>query len=381
MQITIGIDGNEANGSEKGVGQRVGVNQYTFEILWALFRQESKKKNKNFFKIYLKSSPSNDLPTENSFWRYKIIPGGGFWVIRKLMFALFTDKVDIFFSPNHYLPPFITIPSVCTIHDLGYLKFSGQFRKFDYWQLRLWSAISIIISKYIICPSKSARDDIVRHYPFASKKVHVVYHGYSRNRFNTNIRPNVVRQVKEKYHIDGNYLLFLGTLKPSKNIEGLLAAYSLISKEFTTYKLVISGKKGWMYDKIFTKVEKLGISKDVIFTDYVLETDKPALIAGAKVFVLPSFWEGFGMDVVNAMGCGVPVVVSKAGSLPEVAGDAGIYVNPYNTSSIQKGIKEVLTLDPNSYDKLRQKCLNQARFFSWDKAGEETLRVLEKAVS
>jgi glycosyltransferase involved in cell wall biosynthesis len=261
-----------------------------------------------------------------------------------------SPRPDVLFTPSHYLPPLTLIPSVFTIHDLGYLKFSGQFKKYDFWQLKCWTAISVFISKYIIAVSDSTKQDIVRHYSFASKKVVIAHHGYDKTRFNDKINANDVRRVKKKYGIsEKEFVLFLSTLKPSKNVEGLLKAYALISNfQFPIsngkIKLVIAGKKGWLYDSIFQRVKELNLGKNVIFTDFVSEKDKPALLFAAKVFVLPSFWEGFGMDVLNAMACGTPPVVSKVSSLPEVAGQAGIYVDPYNIESIAEGINKVLNM-------------------------------------
>ena|SRR3972149_7204910 len=370
--MIIGIDGNEANESE-----RVGVHQYAFEILWALYKLQDIK---NSYIIYLKSPPSYDFPPETPLWTYKVIPGGRFWVLSRLMpRVLFTEKLDVFFSPGHYLPAFTGCPKVMTIHDLGYLKFSEQFTKYDFWQLKYWSAISIFISKYIICPSKYTAKDIVRHYPFASNKIKVVYHGYNKALFNKNIDNNFVRQSLQKYRITKNYILFLSTLKPSKNIEGLLDAFKEIRKEYD-YKLVIAGKKGWLYETIFRKVKNLGFEKDVIFTDYVPEVDKPALIKGAKIFVLPSFWEGFGMDVLNALACGTPVVLSNVASLPEVGGEAGIYIDPYDIKDIIRGMKKVLKMNSKEYNKLAERGFSQVQKFSWQKTAKKTLEVLTKAV-
>jgi glycosyltransferase involved in cell wall biosynthesis len=372
--MIIGIDGNEAN-----IERKVGVNQYGYEILWGLYRLNVHL-GRHKFVIYLKEGAREDLPKETVHWKYKILPGEGFWIIKKLTpFLWKKSRPDVFFSPSHYLPFATAIPKVFTLHDLGYLMFSDQFKKYDYWQLKYWTAISIYISKYIITVSESSRDDIVRHYPFASKKISVIYHGYNNDLFNTKISGNVVRQVMSRYKIDSDYILFLSTLKPSKNIEGLLVAYSLLFNSRKDIKLVIAGKKGWLYESIFEKVKKLRLEDKVIFTDYVSEKEKAALIKGAKLFVLPSFWEGFGMDVVNSMACGTPVVVSNVGSLPEIAGKAAIYVDPYSSESIAQGIEKVFSMGPKEYNILVKSCLNQARIFSWQKSAEKTLSVLEKA--
>lgn len=374
--MIIGIDGNEAN-----VDERVGVHQYAKEILWGLFKHQKDSATERTFVIFLKAIPKKDLPPENVFWRYRIIPGKGLWILTKLMpRLLFKEKPDVFFAPSHYLPFFARSPMVCTIHDLGYLNFTGQFEKYDFWQLKVWSAISIFISNHIICVSDATRKDIVRHYKFASDKLSVVHHGYDKKVFNTNISSTLVRRVVKKYNIAGDYILFLSTLKPSKNIEGLLEAFHSIKPHFSgSLKLVIAGKKGWLYKNIFKKVKELSMEDSVIFTDYISEEDKAPLIRGARVFVLPSFWEGFGMDVLNAMGCGTPVVVSRVASLPEVAGSVGVYVDPYNSQSIANGILEVLERDALDYNKLSKACLSQSAKFSWEKAAVETLNVLEKA--
>ena len=377
--MVIGIDGNEANEVRKDIGERVGVNQYAFEILWGLYKLNFKEKNKHKYIIYLKSQPKNDLPKENEFFNYKILTGKRLWIIKKLMpYLLFRSEIDVLFSPSHYLPPITLIPTVCTIHDLGYLKFSGQFKKYDFWQLKLWSAISIYISKYIISVSESTKKDIVRHYPFASNKITITYHGYDPNKFNENISHDDVRHIKQKYNLGNDYILFLSTLKPSKNIDGVLDAYKLLlSKEKLKNKLVIAGKSGWLFQSLFEKVKDYNIEKQVVFTGFVKEKDKPALISGSKLLISPSFWEGFGMHVLEAMACGKPVLISNVASLPEVAGNAGIYVDPYNAKNIADGIKRILKKTSKDYNKLVNKSLKQAKKFSWEQSVRIILQVLE----
>ena len=374
--MLIGIDGNEAN-----VKNRVGVNQYAFEILWGIARKYKNWSKKHRVIVFLKNNPLKDLPHPQKSFSYKVLSGGGMWIITKLTpHLLFSgEKPDVFFSPHHYVPPISVVPLVCTIHDLGYLKFSEQFRKYDFWQLKYWSAWSIYISKHIISVSNSTRQDIVRHYPFASKKTTVVYHGYNKRRFNRLINSEDVRRIKKRYTIVNDYLLFLGTLKPSKNIEGLLSAFGLIKKDFPGISLVIAGKKGWLYDSIYAKAASLGL-RDFIFTDFVPEDDKPALIKGARAFVVPSFWEGFGMDVVSAMAVGTPVVASSAGALPEACGQAGVVVDAYSAESIANGVKKVLSMEERQYNNLIEEGFRQAAKFSWDKAVEATLEVIEKAL-
>ncbi len=374
--MIVGIDGNEAN-----IESRVGVNQYSLNLLWEISKLQGEWKNTHKFIVYLKNSPLPDLPKPTKYFSYKVIPGGGAWLIRKLTPSLYQDKPrpDIFFTPSHYVPVFAPMPRVCSIMDLGYLKFSGQFKKYDFWQLNLWSAYSIFVSKAVIAISNSTKDDILRHYPFASKKVFVTHLAYDKEVFNTNISDEDVRRVKKSYAIVSDYILYLSTLKPSKNVEGLVDAFGILKKKnkVKNTKLVIAGKKGWLYESIFERVKALNLEKDVIFTDFIPEKDKAPLTKGAKALVLPSFWEGFGLDVLNAMACGVPVVVSDVGSLPEVAGEAGIVVNPYQPSSIAAGILKVLSMGNLEYNKLVKKGLEQVKKFSWESTARKTLEILE----
>ncbi|MEK7100216.1 MAG: glycosyltransferase family 1 protein [Patescibacteria group bacterium] len=377
--MNIGIDGNEAN-----VKDRVGVNKYAFEMLLGLKKLNESRSNPHDLIVYLKNEPQEDLPKESNYFKYKVLGGRNVWILSKLTPYLFSnpEKIDVLFSHSHYTPPFLTIPRVCSIMDLGYLEFTGQFEKRVFWQLKYWTAISIFVSKQVLTISEATKKDIVRHYPFASDKITVTHLGYDSEKFKLGISENLVRQVKNKYSIVDDYILFVSTLKPSKNVEGLIDAYSLLNNK-DAFKdlpqLVIAGKKGWMYESISKKVSDLKLTDKIIFTDFVKEQDKPALITGAKVFVLPSFWEGFGLDVLSAMACGTPVVVSNVGSLPEVAGNAGIYINPYDIKSIAAGIEKVLNMKRLEYNRIVNLGFKQAMKFSWEKCVSQTLEVIENA--
>jgi len=373
-EIIIGIDGNEAN-----IKNRVGVNTYAYDLLCYINKlcQKGQFEGKPIrIEVYLKEKPLPDMPKTNKFWKYKIIPGSTLWILTKLTpFLRKTSNADVMFSPSHYVPFLSRIPKVCSIMDLGYLEFSAQFKKYDYWQLKLWTAISLKVSKHIITISSASKKDIMRHYPRTKGKVTVTYPGYDEKRFNTRVSPSVINGVKKRYSIVGDYVLFLSTLKPSKNVEGLLRAFKSVSKANPDIKLAISGKKGWLYDTIFKSVDE-SIRKNVIFTDFVDEKDKPALIRGAKVFVLPSFWEGFGLDPLYSMASGVPVVVSNRGSLPEVVGSAGLLVNPDDEDEISEKINKVLSFDKIEYNKMVDKGIAQAKKFSWEETAKKTLKIL-----
>jgi len=365
--MIIGIDGNEAN-----VAQRVGSNQYAYELLKAI----SAKRIGHRVVVYLRDQPLPDMPKPGDNWQYRVIKPRKFWTQFRLPLDLYLHKPrsDVFFTPGHYAPRWSPVPTVITVMDLGYLWFPEQFTKKDLYQLTTWTERSIKSASHIFAISESTKNDIIKAYKIDPEKITVTYPGYDEERFNTGVKDQESKRVKEKYNIKSDYVLFLSTLKPSKNIEGLLEAFKHIISHVSHITLVIAGKKGWLYETILQKVKDLGLERRVIFTDFVSDKDVPALMAGARVFVLPSFWEGFGIPVVEAMACGVPVVVSNAGSLPEVIGGAGIIVDPYDSEDIARGIKEALS-DKN---KLEQRGLKQVKKFSWEVCGQKTLDVLEK---
>lgn len=361
--MTIGLDGNEAN-----VKNRVGSGQYAFSML----QEFARVKNKNFV-VYLKEKPVPDLPKESVNFKYKVFGPKKLWTQFALPIKLtIGNKPDIFFTLGHYGPRFSATPYAVTIFDLSYLYYPELFNKDDLYQLTSWSKYSINSAKHIFAISQSTKEDVVKKYKIDPTKITVTYMGFNRKLFKPQPE-SAITQAKAKYKIKGEYIIFVGTLQPRKNIERLVEAFSQIKGDT---KLVIVGKKGWMYDHIFSKVKKLNLESRVIFTDFVPETDLPALISGAKLYTLPSLYEGFGIPVIEAQSCGTPVVVSNTSSLPEVVGESGIKVDPNSTISIKQGIEKVLT-SPTLASELRQKGFKNALKFSWQKCATETLKVLE----
>ncbi len=373
QSLLIGVDGNEAN-----VEYRVGSNQYAFELLHALHDLPQAKKHE--WVVYLRDKPLADMPPQRKGWVYKVFGPKRLWTQIALPISLFGGKrPDIFFTPGHYRPRWSPIPTVISVMDLGYLVFPDQFTKRDLMQLKRWTGNSIKKANHILSISESTKRDIMKYYDVPSDRVTVTHLGYDSKNFKFQISNFKLNNVRRKYKIKNDYILFLSTLKPSKNIEELVEAFASLANDsefkrmYANLQLVISGKKGWMFDSIFEKVKEIGLEKKVIFTDFVADDDVPALMAGAKIFVLPSFWEGFGIPVVEAMAVGTPVVVSNVASLPEIVGDAGVLVNPNKSDDIARGIKEAL----ENHDLLSKRGLAQAKKFSWENCAKQTLHTLE----
>jgi len=381
--LIIGIDGNEAN-----VKNRVGSGTYAFELL-----KQFAKVKKHQFLIYLKDEPHIGLPKESANFKYKVFGPKKLWTQFALPIKLlFGQKLDVFFSMAHYGPRFSRVPYFVTIHDLSFLHFSEMFKKNDLYQLTSWTKYSVKNATHIIAVSQTTKEDIVKNYYVNPSKVTVTYEGYDENRFKPQPKSRV-ETIKSKYKIKGDYIIFVGTLQPRKNLEHLIEAFNklILNSQFslrrqsfgasaTILNLVIVGKKGWLYDSIFEKVKMLKLQDSVIFTDYVPDADLPALISGAQAYILPSLWEGFGIPVIEAQACGVPVIVSNTSSLPEIVRDSGILIDPEDASSIATGTKKVLTNNQIKSDLIKKGFVNIRRF-SWEKCAKETLQVLEKVAS
>jgi glycosyltransferase involved in cell wall biosynthesis len=271
---------------------------------------------------------------------------------------------------THYAPRWSPIPTVVAIMDLGFIKSPEQFTTKDLNQLKSWTRYSVLQASKVIAISQHTKKDLIWAYNLNPEKIAVTYLGYDLSLFKPTRKPSVLK----KYGISEPYFLFLGSLRPSKNIEGLIHAFVLGN---FTQNLVISGKKGWMYDHIFSLVSTLKISNRVVFTGYVDEDEVPVLMTHADGFAMPSFYEGFGIPVLEAMACGTPVVISNVSSLPEVAGSAGIYVDPLKPASIQSGLLKAIGSERQSYIKSG---LAQVKKFSWETCARQTLSVLESAV-
>ena len=372
-KMKIGLDGNEAN-----TENRVGSGKYSYELI-----KQFSNDTKYEFEVFLKQNPLSDLPKESKNFKYKVFGPKFMWTQFALPLHLtFGKKPDVFFSMSHYGPRFSPVPYVITIFDLSYLHYPRLFNKDDLHKLTNWTKYSIKGAKHILAISKSTKEDIVKNYGVEPNKITVTYIGYDGKLFRPQSKEKIQR-MKKDYKINGDYIIFVGTLQPRKNLESLIEAFkklTLNSSLITHHlQLVIAGKKGWLYDSIFEKVKDLNLSERIRFTDYVPNTDLPPLIYGAKAYVLPSLWEGFGIPVVEAQACGVPVVVSNVSSLPEVIGDSGILVDPEKVDSIADGIMKALSEETRII--LVKKGLENVKRFSWEKCAKETLKVLEKVAT
>lgn len=369
--MKIWIDGKEAN-----VPQRLGSSQVAFELIKGICEID----HENDYTVLLPGEPLPDMPDAREGFRYKTLKPNRLWTRIALPLALYKSKIkpDVMFSPTHYIPRFSPVARVVTIFDLSYLHYPQMFTKKDLWQLTNWSKYSIQSAKHIITISNASKKDIIKNYRVDKNKVTVAYPGFNSSLFYYPQPQDKVNDVLNKYKIEGDYVIYTGTIQPRKNLIRLIEAF----KRIENLKLVIVGKtrgegrEGWMFDEILKAPKNLGIEEKVIFTGFVPTEDLPFLVSGAKAFALVSLWEGFGIPVVEAMACGVPIIVSDLSSLPEITGKAGLFVNPESVSQIEQAIRTISS-DKKLHAKLSKAGLEQAQKFSWKRCTKEVIKVLE----
>jgi len=369
--MNIGFDINEAN-----IPQRVGVNQVAYNV----FLHMAKVISEGDKLIALgKERPLPDMPVGNKNLIYEIFGSKKAWVLTSLTKRLWfgKPKINVLFSPSHYTPLLTTTKTVIYLMDMSFERFGTEyFTNYDINQLKKWTPLSVKKAKKVLTISEFSKNEIVKLYGTDPNKIEVVYPAFDKEIYHGKIPKTKVVSVKKKYGITGSYLLYWGTLQPRKNITRLIDAFAKLDK--SQLKLVIAGKKGWLYEQILEQSNALGISNRVIFTGFAPNDDLPALIKGSRAFVLPSLYEGFGMPAVEAQAVGTPIVVSRVSSLPEVAGESAIYIeDPMSVDSIKMGLDRALTLSMGERLKLIKEGKENTKRFDWDISAQRIINILK----
>jgi glycosyltransferase involved in cell wall biosynthesis len=278
-------------------------------------------------------------------------------------------------------PPFAPCPVVTTIHDLAFEHLPETFNRRSWMQLRLTVRQTARRAAHIITVSEYSRADIGRTYGIAPQRITVTPEAAPPNLLPVT-NETELRRIRENYGIRENYILSLCSIQPRKNLVRLIEAYSSLRglrPEVKLPQLVLAGKRGWLDSETFRAAERNALGNDLLFTGYVPEPDLAGLYSGAICFVYPSYFEGFGLPVVEAMQCGVPVIAGNRTSLPEIVGEAGLLFDPFDTQALVSALKHVLD-DAEYRASLRAKGLAKAKQFNWRTTARLTLGVYERVV-
>jgi glycosyltransferase involved in cell wall biosynthesis len=259
------------------------------------------------------------------------------------------------------------------LHDLIFLHYPKYHLAYNRWYLTFTMPLYLKAAEIIVTPSECSKQDAIKFYKLPESKIKVIYEAPAPT-FKPIADPIKLDRVRQTYNLPQKFVLHVGTIEPRKNLSRLLDAFQSLLTDWPDLKLVLVGKKGWLYDPFFRHLQTLGLQECVFFPGYVEEADLPAFYQLAELFVFPSLYEGFGLGPIEAMACGTPVISSKRSSLPEVVGEAGLLIDPIDTADLTTALRRVLT-DPELRADLRQRGLAQAQKFSWAKATDELLNV------
>lgn len=377
------------NGQKLLISKLAGPEVYTFNT----FKAMAKVDTKNEYIVYFDKTPDNDfwidLSCGNPNFSYKVVPNLLSWTHMGLGLELFKSRVDVFFSATHTIP--LIHPKktkfVSMIHGLEY-KLNRQFYKepiravihpFILWWV-------LICSKIIIVPSKATKQVILKgKWPFLKKqKIRIVPEGVNEKFYKRS--EEEISEVRRKFKIgDSSYFLFVSTIQPRKNIPRMVHGFSQATsqiKELEKYKLLISGKLGWLYHDSLAAPEKYDVDDKVLFLGRTSDEDLIALLSGAEYFVSCSLDEGFGIPLLEAMACETPAIVSNIPAFKELGADTVIYVDPYKIDSIKEGFVEAAKNPKNSEkteEKIRQ-AKEISKKYTWEKGAQQLVTFFESLV-
>ena len=286
--------------------------------------------------------------------------------------VLLRERPDVFHAPHYVLPPGVRCRSVVTIHDTIHLTFPQYLPNraaYAYARASMWAAARR--SDRILTVSEASKRDILRFFHVPPEKVVVVHNGID-ERFSREPLAEDVARVRERYQLDQRFVLYVGNIKPHKNLVRLIEAFHALREHgLEDLKLLIIGDEISRLPALRRAVHEHKLHKHVRFLGYLPDDKLAILYRLAAVFVFPSLYEGFGLPPLEAMASGTPVVTSNVSSLPEVTGDAAVLVDPYDTHSIMAGMRRVLT-DPALASEMRRKGLLRASEFSWERSVAKT---------
>jgi len=292
----------------------------------------------------------------------------------------FRQKVDITQFFNYVIPLGVKGKAVLYVYDMAYKVYPETIEPQALKRLNRDLEKSCKRADHIITISEFSKSEIIKYLDIPKDKVSVIPCAVDHDIYNQVVDKEEESKIKEKYNIGVKYFFYLGTMEPRKNIERLIDAYALLlrgNKEVPY--LVISGKNGWNYDNIYKRVMDYGLADQVIFTGYIEPKESVLLLKGAFALIFPSLYEGFGMPVLEAMACGIPVVTSNVTSLPEVVQEAGNLVDPFSVEEISNAMNSLL-LNPYKAKELKERGIKRAKEFTWEKSIELLRKVYKQII-
>lgn len=380
--LSLGINAYEAN-----VENRVGSNLYAYQLLRSLeLHTRGMEPTANApvveITVYLPSTPLADMPKERPGFQYRVIGPPKLWTQWRLPLELFLHphRHTVFLSLGHYAPRFCPYPSVICILDLAFLLYPQFFLPKDLYQLTTWTRYSVKNASRIITISEASKNDIIRLYSYNEASIDIVYPGVEEK--SPSQDQATLQATIQHYGLrPRDYIISVGTIQPRKNLLALIKAFEIFNAAHDhRYKLVFAGKKGWLTEDFTLCVDQSPERERIVLTGFIEEQAKTDLVSQALCSASVGFYEGFGIPAAESLLLGVRPIVANTASLPEVVGDYGILVDPFDTASIAAGMEAAALHQPEGNDRSRMRgwILEQ---FSWDRSALRLLESLQRFVT
>ncbi|NJN55659.1 MAG: glycosyltransferase family 4 protein [Anaerolineae bacterium] len=376
--MKIGIDVTAA------ITQGGGIGRYTRELVQALTAVDAQNDYHFFAAKTPTASPVPDPIPQAHNVQLHVAPFDERWLYRlwyrlRLPLAVqrFTGPLDLFHSPDFVLPPVHgRIPTLLTVHDLSFVHYPETFPARLVAYLNRVVPWSIRRATHILADSQATKDDLTAVWQVAPQKITVLYSGVH-ERFHPVADQQKQTAVRHQYNLgSAPYILAVGTVQPRKNYQLLIRAFQPIAQA-QPHNLVITGGKGWLMEEMMAEVGRQGLDGRVQFAGFVADEDLPTLYSAADLFVFPSLYEGFGLPLLEAMGCGVPVITSNTSSLPEVAGQAAVLLSPHDQEAWTAAMARLLA-DSLERTQLVAAGFRQVRHFSWEQSAHQLRQLYEQ---
>ena len=369
--MIIGIDASRATAA-----RRTGTEAYAYQLIRAFIPLAAERGHR--LRLYFNDPPPADLFPAAAHVEMRVIPLRRLWTHARLGHELRTRPPDVFFTPAHVIPIGVRVPRVATVHDLGYEHFpeAHPWRQRAY--LRWSTRHNARASRRVLVDSRATGDDLTRLYGTAAARIAVVYPGADPDLRRAG--DAAIAAALARHDLTPPYFLYLGTLQPRKNLVRLVEAFAAGGLPAQGHTLVLAGRAGWLAEPLLAAVAALpaDVRARVVLPGYIDETEKAALLSAATALAFPSLYEGFGFPVLEAQACGTPVVCSDTSSLPEVAGEGALLVDPLDTAALAAALRRVAGDEDLRRRLIRAGGDNCARF-TWTRAAEQTLDILIQA--
>lgn len=345
-------------------GHGAGISKYT-QMLLKTFIEENYNVD-----ILIRKEFKNSLNSQNLIYANQNIDGSKNRIIYEQLKTLKIYKnYDLVHFPDYATPVLYKGKKVATIHDMAMYTMRDKYTKMQIITKDILLKNTVKHADKLICDSEFSKNELIRYYSEAEEKAVVVYCGVEIPKFE--IETGFEINTLEKYNIErNNYILYVGTIAPQKNIDNLIKAYALSVQKGLNYKLVIAGKKGWMYDEIFKYVSENKMEENIIFTDYITDLELEVLYKNAKIFSTISLYEGFGFPPLEAIGRGIPVLLSNIEIFKETCGDSALYCNPNDIKNISDIMLKLIE-DEELQNKLKSNGEQRLKMFNWNKTAKD----------